>query len=212
MYELWRDDNFDFTAFHGLWSRVNKLAWSTLLLRIGSGLSEQEMLGYDFTSDMTRPQTEHPLSAHLSTLPKFRLGDLTAHDQFAMEDCELRRLDQDFFADAEIVNGVVHGRATGARDGLGTRGRRARRRRRSTGCGAIGGRWSGGDACLRRRQHASLARGAVVADDGGELCLERLAFREREGGRKCKIVAVAVIFEAYFEAHLSSALFRGEEC
>jgi hypothetical protein len=25
-------------------------------------------------------------------------------------------------------------------------------------------------------------------------------------------VAVAVIFEAYFEAHLSGALFRGEEC
>ncbi len=56
MYELWRNDNLDFTAFYGLWSRVNQLTWSTLLLRVRSGLGEQEMLGNGFTSDMTRPR------------------------------------------------------------------------------------------------------------------------------------------------------------
>jgi hypothetical protein len=113
VYKLWRNDNLDFTAVNGLWSRVYQLTWSALLLRVGSGLREQEMLGQGLTSDMTRPRQNMLLSVHLSTLPKFRLGDLTAHDQFAMECCEVRRLDQNFFADAEIVNGIVNGRATG---------------------------------------------------------------------------------------------------
>jgi hypothetical protein len=214
MYELWRNDNFDFTAFHGLWSRVNQLTWSALLLRVGSGLGEQEMLGHGLTSDMTRPRRIHLSSVHLSTLPKLRLGDLTAHDQFAMECRELRRLDQNFFADAEIVNGVVNGRATGTRDGLGTRGRWARRRgrRRTTTvvCGAIGRRCrSSGDAArlLRRWQHASLTRGAVVADDSRKLCLECLAFRKSLRRSKSEIMAIAVVLEAYFETHLGGAFF-----
>ena len=49
------------------------------------------------------------LSAHLSALPKFRLGDLTAHDQFAVKCCELGRLYENFFADTEIVDRVVDG-------------------------------------------------------------------------------------------------------
>jgi hypothetical protein len=61
-------------------------------------------------------------------------------------------------------------------------------------------------------QRACLTRGAVVADDGRELCLECLAFCESDRGRKSEIMAIAIVFEAYFEAHLSGALFRGEEC
>lgn len=64
---------------------------------------------------------ERGLAAHLSTVPKFRLGDLAAHDQLTVQSCELRRLDKYFFSDAEIVNWVVHGRAPGTRYGLGTR-------------------------------------------------------------------------------------------
>jgi hypothetical protein len=44
VYELWRDDNFDFATFDSLRSRVNQLTRSALLLRVGSGLRKQEML------------------------------------------------------------------------------------------------------------------------------------------------------------------------
>ena len=40
MYELRRNDNLDFAAFYGLRSRVDQLTWSTLLLRVRSGLRE----------------------------------------------------------------------------------------------------------------------------------------------------------------------------
>lgn len=78
----------------------------------------------------------------------------------------------------------------------------------------IGGRWGSGNGGLRRWQYARLARGAVVADDGRESCLERLAFSESlwRRRRKREVVSVAIILEAYFETHLSCAFFRGKEC
>jgi hypothetical protein len=70
MYELWRDDNFDIAAFDGLRSRVNQLTWSTLLLRVGSGLREQEMLGHGLTSDTTRPNTNERTWARSAPLDR----------------------------------------------------------------------------------------------------------------------------------------------
>lgn len=68
-----------------------------------------------------------------------------------------------------------------------------------------------GCTCLRRLRGA-LTRSTVIADDRCELRLECLAFCESHRGRECEIVAVAIILEANFEAHLSGAFFGGEEC
>ena len=42
--------------------------------------------------------------------------------------------------------------------------------------------------------------------------LNVFAFREGERGSKREKIAVSVIFEAYLEAHLRGAFYRGEEC
>jgi hypothetical protein len=150
---------------------------------------------------------------HLASLPKLRLGDLTAHDQLTVKCCEFRRLDQDFFPDAKIIDRVVHGCSSGARDGLGTRSGRARR---DGGRGTVGrtvrGRCSCGETGLRGLQDACLTHGTVAADDGRELCLERLAFCESHRGCECEVVAITIILEANLEAYLSCAFFGGEEC
>jgi hypothetical protein len=52
MYELRRNDNLDFPTLNCLWSWVNQLTRSALLLRVGSSLREQEMLIHGLTSDM----------------------------------------------------------------------------------------------------------------------------------------------------------------
>ena len=126
----------------------------------------------DTYTTICRPRTQFP------TIPKFRLGDLTAHDQFAMKHCELRRLDQNFFANREIANRVVNWRAMGTRDGPGAR--------RS--------RWA------RLQKSRVAARDAIVAAAPPRpvVCGDCETPASRERGSKREKMAVSVTFEAYW--------------
>lgn len=162
-----------------------------------------------------------PTKTHLSPFPKFRLGNLTTHDEFLVQRQQLRIRQQNPLPQSKFRRRVLsrqNRRPRIAHDRRRAGRRRSRRRKHSRRRGFQRGRRRRGHhrtlGGLRRRHTSHTTTAAIPTDDVGQLRLERLPLRISHvwrHRRKRKIVSRIVVDETELESDLSSTFFAAEK-